>query len=93
VLCGGITFGYGRRRFAHTCHLHIPCAARTSAEPPLNLDVGHYRALEWDEAKNMYIARDELGIQVDVDVRVIYPTSQSVAFQPTCLLIMSLFDL
>jgi len=28
---------------------------------------GHYRALEWDEVKNMYIARDELGIQVDVD--------------------------
>jgi len=28
---------------------------------------GHYRALEWDEAKNVYVARDELGIQVDVD--------------------------
>ena len=72
---------------------HVICIFRVQSAHQLNLDVGHYRALEWDEVKNMYIARDELGIQVDVDVRIIYQTSQSIAFQPTCLLIMSFFEL
>lgn len=31
--------------------------------------VGHYKALEWNEEKNIYEENDKLGIQVDVEVR------------------------
>lgn len=30
---------------------------------------GHYRALEWDETQNAYGVNENLGIQVDVEVR------------------------
>jgi hypothetical protein len=31
--------------------------------------LGHYRALEWDEKIQAYASNQELGIQVDVEVR------------------------
>ena len=34
-----------------------------------HFDPGQYRALEWDEAQNGYAVNENLGIQVDVEVR------------------------
>lgn len=62
MLYWGVTLTYRRRRsFYH--HLDLDVAFWSSTRTK-----GHYRALEWSEARQEYVEKPELGIIVEVEV-------------------------
>lgn len=50
----------------------------STAELCLICCIGHYRALEWSEARQEYVEDPQLGIHVEVDVRT--PSSLAACF-------------
>jgi hypothetical protein len=57
-------------------HGYIACKAQRSRHL-----LGHYRALEWSEAKQEYVKDPNLGILVEVEVSVIVNASTSLSTQ------------
>ncbi|KAB5594488.1 Ribosome production factor 1 [Ceratobasidium theobromae] len=65
-----IIFGVALITSVNALHFYLDSNERRCFIEELPTDTiveGHYRALEWDEKQNKYLAHDSLGIQVDIE--------------------------